>query len=241
MEKVINDLVGYDGLKIVQVNEYFNFSLDSVLLASFIQLKKDDKIIDLGTGNAPIPLILSTKTNEEIIGIEVQKEIYDLAVESVKLNKLESQIKIKNLDIKNLLSEYNSESFNIVISNPPYFKKTEESVLNENNVKAIARHEILINLEEIIMIASKLLKNRGSFYLVHRTDRLAEIIEVLKKNKLEPKRIRFIFPKKNSESNLFLLEARKNSNIGLKVLSPLIVHDENLNYTEEVLKMFKRS
>ena len=241
MEKVINDLVGYDGLKIVQVNEYFNFSLDSVLLASFIQLKKDDKIIDLGTGNAPIPLILSTKTNEEIIGIEVQKEIYDLAVESVKLNKLESQIKIKNLDIKNLLSEYNSESFNIVISNPPYFKKTEESVLNENNVKAIARHEILINLEEIIMIASKLLKNRGSFYLVHRTDRLAEIIEVLKKNKLEPKRIRFIFPKKNSESNLFLLEARKNSNIGLKVLSPLIVHDENLNYTDEVLKMFKRS
>ena len=184
---------------------------------------------------------MSTKAKEKIIGIEVQKEIYDLAVESVKLNKLDKQIEIKNMDIKELLNDYKAESFNIVISNPPYFKKTEESILNENNIKAIARHEILINLDELILIASKLLKNRGSFYLVHRTERMPEIIEKLRKNKLEPKRIRFTFPKKDSESNLFLLEARKNSNSGVKVLSPLIVHDSNLNYTEEVLKKFKRS
>ena len=241
MEKVINDLVGYDNLKIVQINDYFNFSLDSVLLANFAQLNtKTKNIIDLGTGNAPIPLILSTRTKEHIIGVELQEEIYDLAVETVKMNKLENQIEIIKDDIKNLLSRYKNESFDLVLSNPPYFRKNDTSILNENAVKSNARHEILIDLEQLIEISSKLLKNRGSFAMVHRTERLAEIIELLKKYRLEPKRIRFVHPKKNSESNLVLIESVKNSNIGVKVLSPLIVHDENSNYTKEVLKMFKR-
>lgn len=241
MEKVINDLVGYDNLKIVQINDYFNFSLDSVLLANFAQLNtKTKNIIDLGTGNAPIPLILSTRTKEHIIGVELQEEIYDLAVETVKMNKLENQIEIIKDDIKNLLSRYKNESFDLVLSNPPYFRKNDTSILNENAVKSNARHEILIDLEQLIEISSKLLKNRGSFVMVHRTERLAEIIELLKKYRLEPKRIRFVHPKKNSESNLVLIESVKNSNIGVKVLSPLIVHDENSNYTKEVLEMFKR-
>ena len=241
MEKVINDLVGYDNLKIVQVNDYFNFSLDSVLLANFADITdKTRNIIDLGTGNAPIPLILSTKTKEKIIGVELQKEIYDLAIETVKINNLEGQIEIINEDIKNLLSIYRNESFDLVLSNPPYFKKIETSILNENVVKCNARHETLINLEEIISITSKLLKNKGSFVLVHRTERLSEIIVLLKKYRLEPKKIRFVYPKRDSNSNLVLIEAKKNSNIGVKILKPLIVHDENLNYTDEVLKMFKR-
>ena len=241
MEKVINDLVGYDNLKIVQINDYFNFSLDSVLLANFAQLNtKTKNIIDLGTGNAPIPLILSTRTKEHIIGVELQEEIYDLAVETVKMNKLENQIEIIKDDIKNLLSRYKNESFDLVLSNPPYFRKNDTSILNENAVKSNARHEILIDLEQLIEISSKLLKNRGSFVMVHRTERLAEIIELLKKYRLEPKRIRFVHPKKDSESNLVLIESVKNSNIGVKVLSPLIVHDENSNYTKEVLEMFKR-
>lgn len=241
MEKVVNDLVGYEGLKIVQVNEYFNFSLDSVLLANFVDItNKIKNILDLGTGNAPIPLILSTKTNEKIIGIEIQKEIYDLAVESVKINNLEDRIKIFNIDIKNLMNYYKYESFDLILSNPPYFKKIETSILNDNEVKTNARHETLINLEEIICISSKLLVNKGIFALVHRTERLVEIIETLKKYKLEPKRIRFVFPQKDSNSNLVLIEAKKNTNPGVKVLKPLIVHDENLNYTEEILEMFKR-
>ncbi len=241
MEKVINDLVGYENLKIVQVNEYFNFSLDSVLLANFVNLNNKIKnILDLGTGNAPIPLILSTKTNEKIIGVEIQKEVYKLAVESVKINNLENQIEILNIDIKDLLSHYKHESFDLILSNPPYFKKLDTSILNDNVIKTNARHETLINLEEIISIASKLLVNKGIFALVHRTERLPEIIEILKKYKLEPKKIKFIFPKKNSESNLVLIEARKNTNPGVKVLSPLIVHDEKSNYTKEVLKIFKR-
>lgn len=242
MEKVINDLVGYKNLKIVQINEYFNFSLDSVLLANFININnKYKKILDLGTGNAPIPLILSTKTKEKIIGVEVQKEIYDLADESIKINKLENQIEILNKDIKELLNYYKHESFDLIYSNPPYFKKIDTSILNDNKVKTNARHETLINLEEIISISSKLLKNKGVLALVHRTERLAEIIETLKKYRLEPKKMRFIYPKENSESNLVLIEARKNTNIGLKVLKPLIVHENNSNYTKEVLKMFERS
>ncbi len=241
MEKVINDLVGYDNLKIIQVNEYFNFSLDSVLLANFVNLNdKINKILDLGTGNAPIPLILSTKTNKKIIGVELQKEIYNLAVESVKINKLENQIEILNVDIKELLSHFKVESFDLILSNPPYFKKINTSILNDNEVKTNARHETLINLEDIISISSKLLVNKGIFALIHRTERLAEIIETLKKYHLEPKKIRFVFPKEGSESNLVLIEAKKNSNPGVKVLAPLIVHDENSNYTKEVLKMFKR-
>lgn len=241
MEKVINDLVGYDNLKIIQVNEYFNFSLDSVLIANFVNLNdKINKILDLGTGNAPIPLILSTKTNKKIIGVELQKEIYNLAVESVKINKLENQIEILNVDIKELLSHFKVESFDLILSNPPYFKKINTSILNDNEVKTNARHETLINLEDIISISSKLLVNKGIFALVHRTERLAEIIETLKKYHLEPKKIRFVFPKEGSESNLVLIEAKKNSNPGVKVLAPLIVHDENSNYTKEVLKMFKR-
>lgn len=241
MENVINDLVGYKGLKIVQCNDYFNFSLDSVILPNFIDIKKEYKnIMDMGTGNLPIPLILSTKTKEKIIGIEIQKEIYDLAVETLKINDLNSQIEVKNLDIKDLLNHFKRESFDLIFCNPPYFKKEENSILNENEVKRIARHEILITLEDIISTASALLENKGSFALVHRSQRLTEILFLLKKYKLEPKRIRFVYPKVNEESNLVLIEARKNVNSGCKVLSPLIVHDENGKYTSEVLKMFER-
>lgn len=241
VEKVINDLVGYENLKIVQCNDYFNFSLDSVLLPNFINIKKEYKnIIDLGSGNAPIPLILSTKTKASIIGIEVQKEIYDLAIESVKLNKLDSQIQIRNIDIKEVLSQYDSEYFDVVLTNPPYFKKTDTSILNDNIIKTNARHETLINLEEIIEISSKLLKNKGVFAIIHRTERMGEILELLPNHKLEAKRMRFIYPKSDSESNLVLIEARKNVNKGLKVLKPLIVHDKKGNYTKEILKMFER-
>lgn len=241
MENVVNDLVGYKGLKIVQCNDYFNFSLDSVLLPNFIEIKKEYKnIMDLGCGNAPIPLILSTKTKEKIIGIEIQKEIYDLAEQTVRINQLNERIEIKNIDIKDLLKYYKSESFDLILSNPPYFKNLKNSILNQNDVKAKARHEILINLQELISIAGNLLKNKGTFAIIHRTNRLPEIINVLIQNKLEPKRIRFVYPKKNEESNLVLIEAKKNSNPGVKVLEPLIVHKKNGEYTKEVLKMFER-
>ena len=237
---VINDLVGYDKLKIIQNNEYFNFSLESILLPRFCILKNNMKIMDLCTGNAPIPLVLSKFTNSKIIGIEIQKEIYDLATETIKLNNLENQIEIINIDAKQIDKKFNTDSFDLITCNPPYFKYKETSNLNDNKIKAIARHEIEIKLEDIIKIGRKLLKNNGSLVLVHRTERLAEIIELLKENNLELKRIRFIYPKENENSNLILIDARKNANQGLKVLPPLICHNEDGSYTKEVQSMFER-
>lgn len=238
-ENVINDLVYYNNLKIIQNKNYFNFSLDSILLANFVKINFATKnILDLCTGNAPIPLVLSTKTKANIIGVEIQKEIFDLAADTIKINKLEKQINIINDDVKNLSKIYNSDTFDIITCNPPYFKKNDSSILNKNNVKSVARHEILLKLNDIMLLSRKLLKNGGNLVLIHRTDRLIEIIESMKKNNIEPKRIRFIYPKLNTESNLVLIEGRKNGKVGLKLLSPLYVHNSDNSYTEEVLKMF---
>ena len=238
MSKKINDLLGYGNLKIVQDKNYFNFSLESILLPNFIKVNKsDNKIIDLGCGNLPIPLIINYLYPEkEIIGIELQKEIYDLAIETLKINNLENKIKVLNKDIK---SYFNSESFDIVISNPPYFNKNEQTKINDNKVKSIARHEIAITLEEIIEKASFLLKNKGKFGLVHRTERLDDVIILLKKYNIEPKKIQFIYPKIDKPSNLFLLEGVKNTGKGIKVLKPLIVHDKKNNYSQEIKEIFK--
>ena len=238
-EKIeINDLVYYNNLKIVQNKDYFNFSLDSVLLPCFVELlPSTKKILDMCTGNAPVPLILSTKTKSTIYGVELQKNIYDLAKESVKINNIKN-INLINDDVNNLSNYFETDTFDIITCNPPYFKYKNTSILNNNNVKSLARHEISINLSDIIKISKKLLKNNGSLCLVHRTERLIEVIEEMKKNNIEPKRIRFIYPKKNSESNLFLIDGRKNGKSGLKLLSPLIIHNDDNSYTNEVLKMF---
>lgn len=237
--KVINDLLNYNGMKIVQVNEYFNFSLDSVLLPNFVTLNKGIKnILDLGTGNAPIPLILSTLTNAKLYGIELQKEIYELATESVKINNLENRIHLINDNMKNLENYFEPNYFDVIVSNPPYFKMTDTSNINECVQKTIARHEKEIKLNEIIEIAKKYLKNNGYFAMVHRTDRLIEIIELFRENNIEPKRIQLIYPKENTKSNMVLIEGRKNGNVGLKILSPIIVHRENGEYRDEIKKIF---
>lgn len=238
--KVINYLLGYKDLKIVQDNEMFNFSLDSVLLPNFVTLnKKIDKILDIGCGNAPIPLILSTKTNALITGVEIQKEVYNLACESIKINKKENQITIINEDINNYYKNIETDSFDVITCNPPFFKYIETSNINKNDYKTIARHEVKLNLNQLFIIAKKLLKNNGVIAIVHRPERFVEVVEEMKKNNIEPKRVQFVYPKKSMEANIMLIEGSKNGNPGLKILPPIYSHQENGEYTEEVKKYFE--
>lgn len=237
---VLNDLVGYKNLKIYQEPDWFSFSLDSVLLPNFVSLNKNIKVImDLCCGNAPIPLILSTKTNAKIIGVELQEDVYRLAKDSVEYNKLNNQIEIINMNIKDLKNKYGGDSIDAITCNPPYFKYIESSNINLDIHKVIARHEKEITLDEIVDISHYLLKNNGVLAMVHRTDRLIEIINTFNKYNLEVKKIRFIYPKEGSESNMILVEGKKNGNTGLKVLPPLYVHNYDGSYRDEVLKMFE--
>jgi tRNA1(Val) A37 N6-methylase TrmN6 len=238
-ERIINDLVYFDNLKIVQNKEYFNFSLDSVLLPNFCIVNNNTKnILDLCTGNAPVPLILSLKTKNKIYGVEIQKNIYELAKESVKINNLDKQIEIINEDACKIDKYFETDTFDLITCNPPYFKLNNDSILNDNSVKSIARHEIMISIDDIMKLSKKLLKNNGSLCIVHRTDRLIDIITSMKNNNIEPKRIRFIYPKEGKESNLVLIDGHKNGKTGLKLLPPLYVHNEDGSYTDEVLKIF---
>lgn len=236
--KVLNDLVGLD-LKIYQDDEFFKFSLESILLPNFVNINLRDKmILDLCSGNAPIPLILSTKTKAKIYAVELQKEIFELALESVKINSKEDQIEVLHEDVKNLNKRFKGDTFDIITVNPPYFKLNNNSIVNTNNTKTIARHEKKLTLDELLKTASFLLKNNGSFYMVHRTERLIEIIEKLKKYGLILKKIQFIHPYQNKESKLFLIKATKNGREGLKVIEPIYVHDEYGNYTKDIKAMF---
>ena len=236
--KVINDLLNYNDLKIIQDTDYFMFSLDSVLLANFVRVNKKMKIIDFCTGNAPIPLFLSCKNTKKIIGVEIQKEIYNLAKESIYINNLQEKIQIINMDVKSLPEIFETDTFDLITCNPPYFKLTQSSNINKNENKAIARHEISLNLNDIFKVAKKLLKNNGRIAIVHRADRLIDIIESMKKNNIEPKRLKFIYPKLGKKSNMILIEGSKNGNPGIIVEEPLIAHEENGQYTEEIKSIF---
>ena len=236
---VLNDLLYYKNLKIYQDNESFVFSLDSVLLPKFIDIPKNTRrILDIGTGNAPIPLVLSTRTDAKIVGVEIQESIAELARKSVEINELEDQIEIINEDIKK--TSFEAESFDMVLSNPPYFKVAENGYLSEKTTKLIARHEVALDLESLVKISARYLKHNGVFGLVHRPERLVDIIDICRKNKLEVKRVQFVYPKKNEEANIVLVEAVKNGKSGLKVLEPIITY-ENGKYTEEIMKYFKGS
>ena len=238
--EVKNRLLNFDNMIIYQNDEWFSFSLDSVLLSNFVNINfTDKKIIDFCTGNAPVPMLLSYKTKNEIIGVELQKEIYDLAIKSVCENKLEDKIKIINEDVNNLNELYESDSFDIITCNPPYFNTKKEKLLNNNDIKTIARHEIKLNLESILKQAKYLLKNGKKIVMVHRPERLIEIIDMMKKYGFEPKRIKLCYPKVGMDANILLIEGVKNGKSGLKIESPLIIHNEDGSYTNEVREMFE--
>ena len=236
-KEVINYLLAYNDLKIIQRKDMFNFSLDTVLLANFCTITKDvKKIVDFGTNNAAIPLILSRRTNKPIIGVEIQKEAVELAKKNITLNNLDDQIEIVHSDIKEFVND--SIKVGLVVCNPPFFKVDEDSNLNDNEFLTIARHEIKINLEEIIKSAAKILDNRGKFAMVHRPQRMIEILNLMQKYEIEPKRIKFVYPKYNKESHILLVEGIYKGKKGLKIEPPLYAHNDDGSYSDEVKKMF---
>ena len=220
-----------------QKDDVFSFSLDSMLLANFIDANKAQKIIDLGTGNAPIPLFLTLKTNAKIYGIEIQEEPFDLAQRSVELNHLENQITIIKDDLKGIYKKLGANTFDIVCSNPPYFKVSDTSIINKNDTLTIARHEVKANVNDIIEEASKLLVDGGKLYIIHRIERMPEIIKLLENKNFGIKRMQLIYPKEDGNAYMFIIESKKNKKTDLKIIKPLVVHN-NGRYTDEVLKIF---
>ncbi len=240
--EVIIDFLNYDDMKIIQRNDHLNFSIDSVLISNFLTINKGRKnIMDLGTGNGVIPMLLSKRTNAKIVGIEIQDISVDLACRNIILNKLESQVEVVKGDIKNIQSQFVDQSFDAVITNPPFFKfNGDKNQLNNLDQLTYARHEILINLEDVIKAGSYLLKFRGNFTMVHRADRLMDILELMKKYKVEPKRIRFCHTTRNKSAKIILVEGMKGAETGLVIQPPLYINNDDGSYTEDVLKMFGR-
>lgn len=236
----IDDLE-FKNLKIIQNKDGFCFGIDSILLTDFAKnIKQNSKVIDLGTGTGIIPILLYGKTkNKKFVGVEIQPEVAEMANRSVKLNLLENNIEILNTNILELSKIYNRGSFDVVTTNPPY-KKINTGVINENNKKLISRHEITASLEDFIRTASFLLKDLGEFYMVHRPDRLVDIFYEMRKNKIEPKKIKFIYPNKNKKTNLVLIKGIKNGKQFLEFENNLYVYNEDGNYTNEILKIYNK-
>ena len=239
MPLIWNELLGREKYQICQDPDVFNFSLDSMLLASFATINKNVKTIcDLCTGNAPIPMYLTLRTNAKITGVEIQEYIAKLANMSIEKNHLENQIQVVNDNLININEKIGKHTFDLVLCNPPFFKLGSHHV-NPNDAKAIARHEILATLDDIVKEASLLLNSKGRFAMVHRPDRILEIIDTFRKYKIEPKRIQFVYPKINSECNHILIEGIKDGSEGsLRILPPLYVYKDDGKWTEEILKIY---
>ena len=226
------------GYRIIQNPERFCFGMDAVLLSSFAKAKPGEKVLDLGTGNGIIPILMEAKTKgEKFYGLEIQEESADLARRSVALNELESKIEIVTGDMKEAVNIFGAASFHVITMNPPYMTDSH-GIVNPTDAKAIARHEITCSLEEMISQASKVLKSKGRFYMVHRPFRLAEIMSLMVKHHLEPKRMRLVYPYVDKEPNMVLIEGVRGGRSRMTVEKPLIVYKEPGVYMPEIYDIY---
>lgn len=224
MEEELNDLYDYIPLKIYQNNAFFKFSLDSVLLAEFVKNPdKSKSILELCSGNCAVSMILSTKTKAKITAIELQKPVYELGIKSIKYNKLAKQINLINSDIKDINNYFPGNNYDIIVCNPPYFESKNHKLINDDEVKALARHEISINLEDIISISSKILELNGELYLVHKPERLDEIIILCNKYNIRVKNVQFITTKEKKPPKLVLVRCIKGGRKNIKVNSSICI------------------
>lgn len=236
----IDDLE-FKNLKIIQNKEGFCFGIDSVLLSDFSKnIKKGAKILDLGTGTGIVSILLCGKTDlSDITGVEIQKEVADMAKRSSKLNNLENKFKVINDNILNLKNIFDKQTFDVIVTNPPY-KESGKGVINKKESKVISRHEITATLEDFIKVSSDLLKDKGEFYMVHRPERLVDILNIMRNNKIEPKVLRMVCSNIYKEPILILIKGIKNAKRFLKIEKNLYIYDEKENYTEEILKIYHK-
>lgn len=232
-------LFAKDDMKIIQSPSVFSFSLDAVLLANFVRIsKRHRKILDLGTGNGVIPLILSRRTDAQIIGIEVQKKLVHMAKRSVQFNHLDEQITIIHGDLRKGNTALKHGQFDLVVCNPPYFQTPARTELNDNNYLTIARHEVYCTLEDVIKACKLYVRPGGRVVMVHRPGRLVDIISKFRAYRLEPKQIQFIYPKRGKDANMILIEAVRDAKPDLKVVPPLVIYNDDNTYTmkaEEII------
>ena len=227
-----------NGYYVIQDPEKFCFGMDAVLLSGFTKVKKGENALDMGTGTGIIPILLKAKTmGKQFTGLEIQEECAQMAERSVRYNHLEEDVRIVQGDIKEAADIFGAASFDVVTSNPPYMIGLH-GLRNPDLPKAIARHEVLCNLEDVVSQAARVLRDRGRFYMVHRPFRLAEIMNVLTKYKLEPKRMQLVYPYIDREPNMVLIEGLKGGNSRITVEPPLIVYKEPGVYTENILKIY---
>ena len=227
-----------NGYQIIQNKDKFCFGMDAVLLSTFSNVKRGEKVLDLGTGTGIIPILLEAKTEAiHITGLEIQEESADMARRSILLNQLQEKIEIVTGDIKEASHLFGNSSFDVITCNPPYMIGNH-GLKNEDLSKTIARHELLCNFEDIARESSKVLSPGGRIYLVHRPFRLAEIISTLIRFQLEPKRMRLVYPYIDKEPNMVLIEAKKGGNSRITIEKPLIVYQKKNSYTEEIIQLY---
>ena len=227
-----------NGYRIIQRTDGFCFGMDAVLLSGFAMVKKGERVLDLGTGTGIIPILLEAKTEgEHFSALEIQREVADMAKRSVSLNGLEEKIQIVEGDIREASQIFGTASFDVVTSNPPYMNDAH-GLKNPDLPKAIARHEVLCTLDDVVREASRVLKTGGRFYMVHRPHRLAEIITVLRGYKLEPKRMKMVHPFADRDANMVLIEAVRGGGVFLKMEAPVIVFKEPGVYADEIWDVY---
>jgi len=237
--ETIDDLQ-YKGLMLIQKEHGFRFGVDAVLLANFAEIRKGDLVLDIGTGTGIIPILIAGKTEAgKITGLEIQEEMAEMAERSVKLNNLQDRITIVQGDIKNGLEYFGPSKFNLAVCNPPYMNKGG-GIINNLDLKAVARHEITCTLEDIIKACSRLIVPGGRLAMVHRPERIVDVLYLMRLYSIEPKFIRFVHPSPNKKPNLFLVQGTRGGNAGLKVMDPLYVYNAEGNYSDEINRIYHR-
>lgn len=238
-DESIDDLQ-LEGLKLIQKKSGFRFGVDAVLLSDFANVKKNHRVIDLCTGTGIIPFLIYGKYNaKEIVGLEIQSDMVDMSIRSTQYNNLENTIRFENADLKDIKFLNKLGKFDVLTVNPPY-KLNNSGILNLDDKLSIARHEVLCTLEDVIIASRKLLKDNGRMYMVHRPERLIDIFCLMRKYKIEPKRVKMIHPNKNKAPNIVLVEGQRDGGQYLKWEAPLYVYNEDGTYSKELNEIYNR-